>query len=84
MVIGFLNLVSVDAKERSVINGGCYYCVSQKKKHNDAKNFCKTKIVMGKMGKLAEPKTRVIKKVCLDRITHHIAMVMNFLYVNFE
>ena len=39
---------------------------------------------MGKMGKLAEPKTRVIKKVCLDRITHHIAMVMNFLNVNFE
>ena len=44
------------------INGKCYYFVNQKKNHNNAKTFCKMRIVMGKMGKLAEPQTRAINK----------------------
>ena len=48
------------------INGKCYYFVNQKKVHNNAKNFCKTRIVMGKMGKLTEPETRAINKLIFD------------------
>ena len=52
------------------INGGCYYFVKQNKTHNDTKNFCKKRFVMGKMGKLAEPQTRTNNGLIYDEAKH--------------
>ena len=49
-----------------LIEGGCYLFNDVKKNYYDAISFCESKDVMGKTGRLVEPKTTTINKLIYD------------------